>query len=103
MVLPIRSLLIEVTDAIGLRAALRATIHARVFEDNNGAFLLATTHRITRRTKYYLVKWHHFWDAVDRGWISIKKVGTLEQRADYLTKGLAREAFERIRKLNQGW
>jgi hypothetical protein len=102
-VLPLRQLLIEVTDALGLQAALRATIHARVFEDNNGAYLLATNQRITRRTKYYLVKWHHFWDAVKRGDIEVKKIGTLEQRADYLTKGLAREAFERIRKLNQGW
>ena len=102
-VLPLRQLLIEVTNALGLQAALRATIHARVFEDNNGAYLLAMNQRITRRTKYYLVKWHHFWDAVKRGDIEVKKIGTLEQRADYLTKGLAREAFERIRKLNQGW
>jgi hypothetical protein len=74
-----------------------------VFEDNNGAFLLATGQRITNRTRFYQVKWHHFWDAVKRGDIEVHKIGTLEQRADYLTKGLTRWAFERIRKLNQGW
>jgi hypothetical protein len=54
----------EVAPAIGLQKALVATIHARVFEDNNGAYLLATNQRITCRTKYYLVKWHFFWNAV---------------------------------------
>jgi len=99
----IRSLLMEVVPAIGLQKALVATIHARVFEDNNGAYLLATNQRITRRTKYYLVKWHFFWNAVRNGEVTVLKVDTLRQGADYLTKGLAREAFERIRKINQGW
>jgi hypothetical protein len=54
--LPIRSLLMEVAPAIGLQKALVATIHARVFEDNNGAYLLATNQRITCCTKYYLIK-----------------------------------------------
>jgi hypothetical protein len=101
--LPIRSLLMEVAPAIGLQKALVATIHARIFEGNNGAYLLAMNQRITCRTKYYLVKWHFFWNAVCNGEVTILKVDTLRQGADYLTKGLAREAFERIRKINQGW
>jgi hypothetical protein len=32
-----------------------------------------------------------------------RQVDTLHQGADYLTKGLAREAFEWIHKINQGW
>jgi hypothetical protein len=35
--------------------------------------------------------------------VDIQKICTTEQRADYLTKGLSRESFERIRKLVQGW
>ena len=101
--LPLRSLLIEVTDALGIDQALRATVHARVFEDNQGAFLLATKQRITNRTKYYLVKWHHFWGHVNDGTVEVLKVSTHLQRADGLTKGLVREVFEKIRKLNQGW
>jgi hypothetical protein len=101
--LPLRSLLIEVTTALGIDERLRATIHARAFEDNQGAFLLATKQRITNRTKYYLVKWHHFWGHVKDGTIEICKVATDLQRADGHTKGLVREVFERIRKLNQGW
>jgi hypothetical protein len=101
--LPLRSLLLEVTTALGIDPALRSTIHARAFEDNNGAYLLATSQRITNRTKYYLVKWHHFWAHVKDGTLEICKVSTDLQRADGHTKGLNRETFERIRKLNQGW
>jgi hypothetical protein len=49
------------------------------------------------------VKWHHFWSAVNSGEITIVKIDTTEQRADYLTKGLPRDTFEKIRKLAQGW
>jgi hypothetical protein len=101
--LPIRSLLIEVSEAIGIDETIRATIHARVFEDNAGAYSLATQQRITRRTRYYLVKWHHFWNAVNEGVVTIHRIETWRQAADYLTKGLSREVFERIRKINQGW
>jgi hypothetical protein len=101
--LPIRSLLMEVVPAIGLQKAPVATIHARVFEDNNGAYLLATNQCITCRTKYYLVKWDFFWNAVQNGEVTVLKVDTLHQGVDYLTNGLAHEAFEWIRKINQGW
>jgi hypothetical protein len=65
--LPICSLLLEVAPAIGLEKALVATIHARFFEDNNGAYLLAMNQHISRCTKYYLVEWHFFWNAVHNG------------------------------------
>jgi hypothetical protein len=86
------------------KAALLATIHARVFEDNNGAYLLAMNqHTITHCTKYYLVKWHFFWNAVRNGEVTVLNIDMLHQGADYLTKGLTREAFEWICKINQGW
>jgi hypothetical protein len=82
---------------------MKATLSARVFEDNNGALLLVTKQCITACTKYFLVKGHHFWHHVTTGKIVVSKIDTAEQRADYLTKGLARESFEKIRKLVQGW
>jgi hypothetical protein len=96
-------MLLEVTAAIGVPDTIRSTIHARAFEDNAGAFLLATAQRITNRTKYYAVKWHHFWGHVNDGSVEVLPVDTTLQRADGHTKGLVREVFERIRKLNQGW
>ncbi len=63
VVLPIRRTLLELVAPIGLNNYIRATVNARVFEDNNGAYLLATGQRITNCTRFYQVKWHHFWDA----------------------------------------
>ena len=101
--LPLRSMLIEVIGGLNLPSQFKSTIQCRVFEDNNGALLLATKQRITNRTKYFLVKWHFFWSHVQSGEIDVLKIDTKEQWADYLTKGLNRETFEHIRKLVQGW
>jgi hypothetical protein len=58
---------------------------------------LATNQRITAHTtKYFHVKWHHFWYAVTAGDIPAVKVSTQDQLADYFTKGLPREVFEHI-------
>ena len=96
-------MLTEVVHALNLPPQFKSTIRCRVFEDNNGALLLATKQRITNRTKYFLVKWHFFWSHVQSGEVVVLKIDTKEQWADYLTKGLNREVFERIRKLVQGW
>ena len=82
---------------------LKTTVAAKVFEDNQGALYLATNQRLTSRTKYFHVKWHHFWSYVQDGKITVEKVDTKLQAADYLTKGLPRELFENCRKLVQGW
>ena len=103
VVLPICSTLLELVIPVGLNSYTCATVHARVFEDNNGAFLLATTHCIMNCTKYYIVKWHHFWEAVLLGHITIHKLGTEEQCSDYLTKGLVHVPYNCIHKYNQGW
>jgi hypothetical protein len=102
-VLPLRDLLAKITTVIKLPKGFSTIVNCRVFEDNNGALLLATQQKITNRTKYFRVKWHHFWEHVRIGTIDVQKIATIEQRADYLTKGLPRESFERIRKSVQGW
>jgi hypothetical protein len=99
----LKSMLIEVSDAIGLDNNTKATIHATVFEDNQGAFLLATKHRISARTKYFAVKFHWFWSLFDDEVFGIAKCSTDEQRADYMTKCLVRLLFQNNRQSNQGW
>jgi len=104
VLLPIQSLLNEILPGVNQQHSKSAPmVRCRVFEDNNGALQLATQHQLTSRTKYFHVKWHHFWDHVTRGEIVIRKINTEEQRADYLTKALDRTSFERIRFLVQGW
>ena len=114
VLLPLYRMLVEAAERVNLDHEVRGTIHGRVWEDNNGALLLATNQRITNRTKYFLTAWHWFWSHVYQpagpdgegnptGEFHILKVASEEQEADYLTKGLSREVFEIIRKLVQGW
>jgi hypothetical protein len=88
-------------EALDVIDDLRTSVQARVFEDNQGALSLATNHRITNRTKYFLVKWHWFWQHISE--FVITKVSSEKQRADYFTKGLCRELFENNCFLVQGW
>jgi hypothetical protein len=101
--IPIRLLIVELLSVLDNRERMTSSISCTVFEDNNGALALATNQRITARTKYFHVKWHHFWNAVTTGDIAVVKVSTKDQLADYLTKGLPRETFEYLRNLVQGW
>ena len=88
--IPLRSLLLEMSSTLGLAFELPSTIKCTIFEDNNGALLLATNQCITSRTKYFLVNWHHFWSHVKpHGPFDISKIESKEKRADYMTKGLA--------------
>ena len=110
--IPLRDLLLEVTEALAVAAHRHAAMTCRVFQDNHAAHQLATQQRITNRTKYFLVKWHWFWQHVCRDpndmqdfarFLIIQTCPTDEMRADYLTKGLLNEKFEKGRKQNQGW
>jgi hypothetical protein len=106
--IPIRELIFEVAEIIALPHELVTLIVSTVFEDNQGAYLLVTTHRITARTKYFLVKYHHFWIFVtmenkNKRKIWISKVLTDRQGVDFLTKGLSRVLFENNRKMILGW
>ena len=78
-------------------------IHCKVFEDNSGALEMAKTHKYRPRTKHINVKFHHFRDYVTRGEISIHKIDTSEQLADYLTKPLNKESLEPLRMMVMGW
>ena len=105
VVLPIINIVTQAATIIETPDGFEAVFHNEciVFEDNNGALTLATNQRITSRTKYFNVKWHHFWQHVKDGTIKIEKIPTTDQLADYLTKGLTREIFVRLRKMVQGW
>jgi hypothetical protein len=103
--LPMRTLLQEVGQGLKLDFAQPAIVHSTVFEDNNGALSLATSPKITPRTKHIAIKYHHFRTSVgrDKG-IEILKINTdVRQKADIFTKGLAQDKFEALRKLLVGW
>jgi hypothetical protein len=97
----IRGMIVELIAFLNVPRSISSSLHCTIFEDNNGALILATNQHLTSRTKYFHVKWHFFWSHVKSG--EMLKIDTHHQRADYLTKGLNREVFEQICKLVQGW
>ena len=101
--LPIKRLLSEMLTRIGGHALDGATIRATVFEDNQGCYYLATRHQVTNRTRYFLARYHWFWEAYDQREFDVVKCPTDQQVADYLTKQLPRDKFEANRKSLQGW
>jgi hypothetical protein len=102
-VIPIMELLKEMK---GFGFPIRRTkpkVHCKVFEDNSGALEMAKTHKYRPRTKHINVKMHHFRDYVERGEISIHKIDTSDQLADYLTKPVNLDILLKLRKLVMGW
>ena len=102
-VMPMQTLLKEVIPTITIPKSLTVNLITTIFEDNNGALSLATTHRVTSRTKHFHIKYHFFWDNVEKGDIVIERINSEEQHADILTKGLTTITFQKIRRLIQGW
>ena len=103
ILIPLRALLLEVVDMLGLAPAIASTIHCRVHEDNASALLLANSQHLNNRNKYLAVKLHHFWSHVKPGVIEVVKCDTKLMLADTFTKPLVREVFERLRLLIMGW
>ena len=57
--IPLRTLVDKVKDLIGA-STLPCRTYSKVFEDNNGALILASTPRMTPRSKHIAVKYHFF-------------------------------------------
>ena len=108
-VIPIRNVLMDLLAHVRLTLDPFTDVACLLFEDNQGAYLLATQQRLSPRTKYFAVKMHFFWSFVyhpelnPNGWIRIVKVESAKQLADMLTKGLAIPLFVPCRKQVQGW
>jgi hypothetical protein len=77
--------------------------HSKIFEDNNGAITLATSPRMTPRSKHIAVKYHFSREHVANGTCPILPIDTGSQKADLFTKGLGKELFTRFRQLLCGW
>ena len=78
-------------------------VYSTAFEDNNGALILATTKKMTPRSKHIAIKYHHFKQAVFNGFVKIVKVNSEKQLADIFTKGLGTIKFQANRLLLCGW
>ena len=69
-----------------------------IYEDNNGAIVVASSTRMTPTSKHIVVKYHWFRQRVGKEFV-IRKIESENQKADIFTKVLQGEIFVRIRKL----
>jgi hypothetical protein len=60
-----------------------------LFVDNNSAIALMKNPVFHGRSKHIDVKFHFIRECVERGQINVKKVNTLDQKADALTKPMS--------------
>lgn len=95
--LPLRRMLKEVGNYIGKDWGDKAMLHSTVYEDNNGALILAQSPKMTPMTKHIAVKYHWFRDQIgeEKG-IVLEKIDSEYQKADIFTKGLTAVVFKRI-------
>ena len=70
----------------------------KVFEDNEGAKVLAENPLSSVRTKHIDVRYHFLREFVKRNEIAIHHVQSKDQHADILPKPLGRDAFSRHRR-----
>ena len=103
VLLPLQRLIKAIVDRCPSPKFEGSLLHSTAFEDNQSAYYLATNQKITNRTRYYLTKWHWFWEQYRNKEFAITKCPTAEQQADYLTKPLALPEFRNNRSLVQGW
>jgi hypothetical protein len=71
------------------------TIHAIVFEDNNGAYLLVMT--LLHRPHQVLpceILYHHIWDSHNQGLFEILPILTKYQHGGYMMKGMVHVPFK---------
>jgi hypothetical protein len=105
VLLPLRELLQEVCQPLGLSAHSKVLIRSTIFEDNHACYQLATSDppRMTPRSKSIAIKYHWFREHLRPGEVEIKPIPSQEQLADVFTKPLSPVNFERMRKQLLGW
>ena len=81
---------------------LKFVSSSTVYEDNNGAIVVATSPIMTPTSKHIDVKYHWFLQHVGKEFV-IWKIESENQEADIFTEGLRGEIFVSIRKLLYGW
>ena len=88
---------------MGLAKDCLVRLKSKVFEDNNGCIAVATSPKITPRSKHIGTAHFFFKERVQDGSIEILKIDTTEQKADIFTKAMPGPVFKTIRRLLQGW
>ena len=95
--LPLKSLIKEVVENLGIDSEKLKFLSGSIFyEDNNGAIIVATSQRITTISKHIAVKYHRFRQHVRKDFV-IRKIESENQKVDIFTQGLHGELFVKVR------
>ena len=98
-----KSLIKELIDNLGIDSEnLRFLSISTIYEDNNGAIVVATSPSMTPISKHVATNYHWLTQHVGKEFV-IWKIESDNQKADIFTKGLQGQIFVRIRKLLCGW
>jgi len=100
----LRNVHAEVVKSLELPWSKESMI-STVYEDNQACIVLATTDppRHTPQSRTIAVKYHWFRKQLGKDTIRVEKIDGKLQRANILTKPLARAQFESERKMLIGW
>ena len=78
-------------------------IRCKLFEDNHYCIIVAELARLTPRTKYIAIKYHHFRQIVKKGSVQIYPISKREQIADIFAELLGESQFKYLRAMFLGW
>ena len=81
----------------------KAEFKCMAFKDNQGALKLAKTPKLRPWTRHINIQYHHIWQEVESGNITLKKVNTVDQWADIFTKPIEEKNFTRTCEKVIGW
>ena len=101
--LPLKILIKKVICNLGIDSEkLNFLSSSTIYEDNNGAKVVATIPRMTPTSKHISVKYHWFRQHVGKEFL-ICKIDPENQKEYIFIKGLQGQIFVGIRKLLCGW
>ena len=90
--------LLEEAIARGIPIKMKpADVHCKLFEDNSGAYEMATTPKFRPRTKHLNVRYHFFRSYVESGKLNVVPVASDDNISDMLTKPTVKELFLKFR------
>jgi len=73
--------------------AIQQTAATILYEDNNGALMMANAQQPTRRTRHMDIKKFAIQQWVEQDLLLLHSISTHDNAADVMTKGLARQLF----------
>ena len=100
--LPLKRIIKEVIDTLGIDSEKKFVSSSTVHEENNGDIAVATIPRINPTSKHITVNYHWFRQQVGREFV-IQNIESENQKPDIFAKVLPGEFFVSISNLLCGW